>query len=392
MVQSSMTRSAIPLIVNDPIAQSPGMLYSVVPMFQIHAVCDEDKGCPLYRREARLEFSPPTVSGVDGLPVCAIAVENLQKVIPRLQAGQPASAFAHTYCGGCPAGKSWWTFQPVSQETEASASPAASQFILNSISKMKMFTGVHMAKLMRIARLIKGTRVPAGRPLITRGKHGDAFFIVLEGECEVVQQDDNQVESTLATLPAGECFGEMSLITGEPASATVRAKGDVTVLAVSKENFNQMLGIAPEIAITLARILANRLARTGRWVIDELKKGIIGRLELIPPGELIQAMNVNGQTGMLIVQNADKALQMYLHDGQVHEVKMGEKDGEEAFFEFMGWARGNFRFEPVRREQSVKQVSMDTVGMLLEGMRRVDEFRQTGVWRKPEGGAPPPQA
>ena len=110
-----------------------------------------------------------------------------------------------------------------------------------------------------------------------------------------------------------------------------------------------MLGIAPEIAITLARILANRLARTGRWVIDELRKGIIGRLELIPPAELIQAMNVNGQTGMLIVQNADKALQMYLHDGQVHEVKLGDKKGEEAFFEFLSGARGNFRFEPLRR-------------------------------------------
>ena len=67
----------------------------------------------------------------------------------------------------------------------------------------------------------------------------------------------------------------------------------------------------------------------------------------------------------------------------MHEVQLGETAGEEAFFEFLTWAKGSFRFEPIRKEGTLKQVAGDTVGLLLEGMRRVDEFKQTGVRRKP---------
>lgn len=355
---------------------------------RVFAVCAEEQGCPLYKKDSKLDFTPPTVAGVEGLPICSSAMEHLQRSVSKIQAGQSPGAFAKTFCGGCSAGKAWWNFEPVLKETEASLSPAAAQFILTSLGKMSLFAGVHPAKLLRIVRLVKGTRVPAGRNLLVSGKPGEAFYIVLEGECEVVQTDGEKHESVLATLGPGECFGEMSLITGEPVSATVRSKGDCTVLMFARDNFSAMLAIAPEIAITIARILANRLAKTGKQVLEELKKGLVGRLDLISPAELIQAMNVNSQTGMLVVNNGEKALTIYLHDGQVHEVQLGEEVGEEAFYQFLTWARGNFRFEPVRRDDAKKQVQGDTVGLLLEGMRRVDEFKQTGIWRKP----PPPQA
>jgi len=356
--------------------------YTSATVTKIIAVCDEEQGCPLYRRDNRLDFSPPIVTGVDGVPVCAMAVESLQKPIVKIEAGEAATGFNRTFCGGCPSGKAWWNFEPAVKESDATLSAGAQQVILNSIGRMKIFTGVHLAKLMRIVRLIKGTRVPGGRAIVTRGKPGEAFYIVLEGECEVMGVDENGNESALAVLPSGECFGEMSLITGEPASATVRAKDDATILVISRDNFNAMLSIAPEIAITLARILAARLANTGRRVIEELKKGLAGRLDLISPAELIQAMNVNSQTGMIAVQSGDKQMTIYLHDGQIHEVQMGDKNGEEVFFEFLSWSKGNFRFDPIRREASEKTLQMDTVGLLLEGMRRVDEYKQTGVWRK----------
>jgi hypothetical protein len=360
-------------------------------MIIVTAVCVEEHGCPLYRRESRLDFTPPTVAGQDGVPICGVAVMALQKAAEKVAGGQDPKHYARTFCGGCTSGKAWFDFEPLAKETGTALSPAASQFILGSITKMKLFAGVHIAKLMRIVKLIKGTRVPSGRPVIMKGLPGEAFYIVLEGDCEVVQADEHGVEQVLATLPPGECFGEMSLITGEPASATVRSKGDTTVLMLTKQNFYSMLGIAPEIAITIARILAGRLATTGRFVVEELKKGLMGRLDLISPAELIQAMNVNSQTGMLIVQSAEKTMQIYLHDGQVHEVQMGDKSGEEAFYEFLSWARGQFRFEPLRKDQPQKQVPMDTVGLLLEGMRRVDEYKQTGVWRKEQPSAAPGQ-
>lgn len=338
-------------------------------MIRITAVCANENTCPLYKKGAQLEFAHPAVTGVDNAPICAIAVQALLEPVRKIGAGVLHTLFKNVFCGGCTAGKAWWNFEAASHEDTLRISPA----ILHSLGKMKLFGGVPIDRLMRIVKLMKERLMPPGEIAIHLGKPGEAFFIVIKGDFEVVQHDENQVESTLATLPSGECFGEMSLFTGEPASATVRAKSASIVLTLTKEHFNTMLGIAPEIAITLSRILANRLAKTGRWVIDELKKGIMGRLELVSPAELIQAMNVNAQTGMLIVQNGESKISVYLHDGQVREVELGAKKGEEAFFEFLTWARGNFRFEPVRKDEPSQQVRMDTVGLLLEGMRRKDE-------------------
>ena len=352
-------------------------------MPRVIAVCVEEQGCPLYKKDARLDFTSPTVTGLDGVPVCASAIKPLLTSASRVAAGEQPGAVARTYCGGCAEGKAYWDFQPPPPNSGGDLSPAAAKFIRTSLGKMPLFHGVHPTKLDRIAKLLTGNSVTPGTTLVHRGKPGEHFHVVLVGECEVIQTDDDGQESVLAVFRTGDCFGEMSLITGEPASASVRAKNECTVLMLTRDNFNAMLGIAPEIAITLARTLAGRLARTSRQVLDELKRGLTGRLDLISPAELIQAMNVNSQTGMLVVQSGNRNLTIYLHDGQVHEVQLGDTAGDEAFFEFLTWAKGTFRFEPVRKDAPKKQVNADTVGLLLEGMRRVDEFKQTGVRRKP---------
>ena len=349
-------------------------------MIKAVATCKEQKGCPLYKVGDRLDFIPPEVEGVADVPVCAIAAGKLFKTAKLIADGAPPDDYAKSSCGGCQGNEAWWDFIVMREEKRVAVPPE----VLKTLSKMRIFTGVSHEKLSKIVRLMKDYRAPAGKVLIARGSKGEAFYIILAGAVEVVQTDDSQTQSVVATLGPGECFGEMALITGDPASALVRAAKESTLLVVSRSDFTGMLAIAPEIGVTLARILANRLARTGRWIADELKKGISGRLDLISPAELVQAMNVNSQTGMLIVKNGDHDLKIYMHDGQVHEAELGGKVGEEAFFEFLTWANGHFRFEPIRKDKPVRQVKGDTVGLLLEGMRRVDEYRETGTWRKPQ--------
>ncbi len=212
--------------------------------------------------------------------------------------------------------------------------------------------------------------------MITQSEQGKALFIIVTGQFVVIRIDDHAVEHQIALLGPGDCFGEMSLITGEGASATVRAKYASVLLEVPKDDFPKLLSMVPPLALTLARILANRLARAGSAVIDEVKRGLIGRLDLISPVELIQAMNVNNQTGLLAVQGERTNASIYFIDGQVADVQLGDRRGEEAFFEFLGWSRGTFRFQPGTRDIP-RSIPGDTVGLLLEGMRRQDEARET---------------
>ena len=63
-------------------------------------------------------------------------------------------------------------------------------------------------------------------------------------------------------MRSGDCFGEMSLLTGEPRSATVRADSDCEVLEISKEVMGEIMRESPQCVTQLSEILAKRKLET----------------------------------------------------------------------------------------------------------------------------------
>ncbi len=94
--------------------------------------------------------------------------------------------------------------------------------------------------------------------LVTRGESGESMFVVLEGSVEVIGKTRDGPRVVLASLGAGECFGEMSLVTGEPRNATVRANGDVLVLEIRKGDLSPLMSENPELAGRLGELLESR--------------------------------------------------------------------------------------------------------------------------------------
>ncbi|QTN33480.1 mechanosensitive ion channel [Akkermansiaceae bacterium] len=94
--------------------------------------------------------------------------------------------------------------------------------------------------------------------LVTRGEPGESMFLILEGSVEVIAKASDGPRVVLATLSSGDCFGEMSLVTGEPRNATVRAAGDVLVLEISKAQLSPLMAERPELAESMGRILEKR--------------------------------------------------------------------------------------------------------------------------------------
>jgi hypothetical protein len=76
--------------------------------------------------------------------------------------------------------------------------------------------------------------------IVRQGDVADHFYIVSKGQVEVVREGDSG-EELIAILGPGHFFGEMGLLTGRPRMATVRAMGDVEVLALDKEEFTMMV-------------------------------------------------------------------------------------------------------------------------------------------------------
>jgi small-conductance mechanosensitive channel/CRP-like cAMP-binding protein len=104
-------------------------------------------------------------------------------------------------------------------------------------------------------------RFGRGERVIEEGAAGDSMFILLRGTAQV-SVAKNGALIRVGVLRAGDCFGEMSLLTGEPRTATVRAEADCEVLEISKPIMSEVLHHSPECLDQLSELLARRKMET----------------------------------------------------------------------------------------------------------------------------------
>ena len=111
----------------------------------------------------------------------------------------------------------------------------------------------------RLAAGMRRLDFTAGEPIVQQGAAGDSLYVVQRGEVGVrIQVDGSTAE--VATLGPGEVFGEMSLLTGEPRSATCTARTEVTCYVIERAAFQPVLAERPQVAEHLSATLAARQA------------------------------------------------------------------------------------------------------------------------------------
>lgn len=96
-----------------------------------------------------------------------------------------------------------------------------------------------------------------GERVIQEGAEGDSMFVLLRGAAKV-SVSKNGSSIPVATLNSGDCFGEMSLLTGERRTATVRAETDCHVMEIGKPVMADVLREAPDCLERLSELLAKR--------------------------------------------------------------------------------------------------------------------------------------
>lgn len=109
--------------------------------------------------------------------------------------------------------------------------------------------------------------------IVQAGEQGKSMHVVLDGEVAVYAAEDGPHRRELFRLGAGDFFGEMSLITGAPRSATVVTITDARTFVIDEPSFRAMLTRHPEVAEALSDVLAHRQAELAskleQRVIDE---------------------------------------------------------------------------------------------------------------------------
>ncbi len=129
--------------------------------------------------------------------------------------------------------------------------------IFTRLQSVPFFGALPEEVLALLARDASIVRFGAGERVVLQGEPGDACYVVDDGKLSVVIAE-GRTEQQVAVLSTGDLFGEISLLTGEPRGATVRAIGDARLVVVGSSSLRTALERSPELATQLAEVATLR--------------------------------------------------------------------------------------------------------------------------------------
>jgi ATP-binding cassette subfamily B protein len=123
------------------------------------------------------------------------------------------------------------------------------------------------SKLAELAPFFATETFQAGREIVRQNDPGDKFFIIARGVVEVWRTEEQSGNTKqVAMLNAGDFFGEITLITGFPRTATVRALTVCTCISLERGQFNRMMERFPELRRQLSETAVQRLRESSKAV------------------------------------------------------------------------------------------------------------------------------
>ena len=144
---------------------------------------------------------------------------------------------------------------------DGSSAPTADPVAAGRLGQVPLLAGVAPDGLAWLATVARHRRLPAGTTVVRQWDVDRDFYLLLSGDAEIVG-----VEGILATLHAGEFFGELAALDwgagfGYPRLATVRATTDLEVLVLSDRELTELMAVEPTVDAQVRRAAGRRATR-----------------------------------------------------------------------------------------------------------------------------------
>jgi CRP-like cAMP-binding protein/tetratricopeptide (TPR) repeat protein len=136
------------------------------------------------------------------------------------------------------------------------------QRLLNNVMAISpLFKDFDPAERKQIVEKFRMKQAAPGEVLIAEGKNSDGLYVVLHGAVQVATSKEKR-PIELAKLKEGDVFGEMSLLTRKPATATVTSQGNSILLRLPRENFQELVLTHPQILELVSELTEKRKSAT----------------------------------------------------------------------------------------------------------------------------------
>jgi CRP-like cAMP-binding protein len=133
--------------------------------------------------------------------------------------------------------------------------------IVERLAQLSLFADLSRPQLESVAHTFDEEVYPAGQRVLRQGLSGNAFYLVIDGEAQVLIDGSER-----RRLSRGDFFGEISVLTGDPPSADVLAASMLRCLVVPGPEVEPFLLDHPRIMFRMLQAEARRLRSTTRWL------------------------------------------------------------------------------------------------------------------------------
>lgn len=147
------------------------------------------------------------------------------------------------------------------------------------------------------------------------------FFLIASGEVKVYLSGNDGRETILALLGPGDFFGEMSLIDGEPRSASVKATTTSELIVIQRNDFVKKMREFPDLAMSFLEEFSNRLRKANKQISSLSTLTVFGRI-----------------AGTLLNLAEDRGVRTHFNDGRM-VTKIPNKPTQQQFAEMSGTTR-----------------------------------------------------
>ena len=160
------------------------------------------------------------------------------------------------------------------------------------VERDSLFRGLPKATLARIAALGARRIYEKEEIVFLRGDPGDSLCGVVSGRVRISASLPTGKEVVLNIMEAGDSFGEIALLDGEPRTATATAMVRTELIVFKREQFLALLSTEPQLAAHLIRLLCKRV----RWTAQSMEDSALLSVPARMAKRLLSLMHVNGRS------------------------------------------------------------------------------------------------
>lgn len=160
------------------------------------------------------------------------------------------------------------TLRTASDEQEKLAAEVRRREIFSVLRPLPLFAPLSDEQIETLVGAASLQAFMKGETLVHQGDRGESLFVIRSGSVRIEKSLDGGPTTTMATMNPGDFFGEMSMLTGEPRTASIIAEDETEVVVVSKEAFAPVLTADTGILVGLSAALEARSRNTAERLAD----------------------------------------------------------------------------------------------------------------------------